>query len=201
MGIKTGNTVKFDYTSSTETKKPSSFQIQKIEDALYPKTREQPSDSNYCYPGKTITIKQSVNKNKAWEVIDDLKNDSNFIVEELESMNSKRDKKKISQKYTKKEENQVVENTEEPKEVIVGRKGKTLPKERPKGKKGVNQNKKETVGDKKETEAETVVYVHKTQPKDTGVAFKKMYTNYSDDYGNKNPKTKRRRELSKNCDL
>eukprot|EP01080_Neovahlkampfia_damariscottae_P009420 gene9420-1627_t len=209
MGIRTGNTVKYDYHSKHQTTKPTTYQLQNVKDAL--NTNEQPSEhSYYCSLGTSITITQSLNKNKAWEVIEETKKDSNYIVDEYAELNQKgsrtANRKPINQQYKSPEEskNQPEEKEQEveTKEVIQTRKGKKTVEKREPGKKGVQKSPKEN-NEKKETDAEFVVYVHKTQPKNSGKSFQQMVNNHNKDvYGpNKNRKSKKRKEVLNNCHL
>jgi hypothetical protein len=194
MGIKTGNTVKYDYYSNSEIKKTPTFTIEATQDALTPKK----------YPNFNTPQKQSLNKNKAWEKIEKSKKDSNYIVEEEIGFQKNVG---IQHKYTQKKvyETENSSNEGEGKwEIVQGRKGRTMKLKRTPGKKGVNRinQTKDKEDAKIETEAKFVIFVDNPQPKDSGMTFQRMQKKdryYEYDY--KNYKTKNRREAGDNCQL
>jgi hypothetical protein len=202
-GIKTGNTIKYDYNSNREINKTSTFSLQNIE----PATRLSKSQQQRYYGNSEkkdmMTVGQSLNKNKAWEKIEEIKKDPNYIVDEQLGLNRKN--VEIQHKYTIKEdktENQKdqIKDEEGEWEIVKGRKGKTIKPQRTPGKKGVKKNVK--VEGKIETEATYVVYVEKSNPKHSGPVFQKLYAKHHDTYGDyKNYKTKQRREAGENCQL
>jgi hypothetical protein len=122
MGVKTGNTIKFDHYSQGEINKTSTFCIQKIDVAL---TKNKSSSQMYWTNQKDpqwATIELSLNKNKAWEKIENTKNDPDYIVDEQFGMY--RDNMEIMDKYKKpKPKNEEKEEGEW--EIVKGRKGKT----------------------------------------------------------------------------
>jgi hypothetical protein len=193
MGIKTGNTVKYDYYSNQEIKKTSTFTIEPLEVATVQKYRS--------------SKEQSLNKNKAWEKIEKSKNDPNYIVsEEIGFQRNIGIQHKYKQKKEKTEQESNKEEEEEGGkwEIVQGRKGRTMKPKRTPGKKGVNRinQTKDKEDSKIETEAKYVVYVEKPQPKDSGMTFQRMHAKEKYyDYDFKNYKTKQRREAGENCQL
>jgi hypothetical protein len=199
-GVKTGNTIKFDHYSQSELTKTSTYALQNIEPAT--KLTKNQQQRFYGVKDKTemMTVEQSLNKNKAWEKIEELKKDPNYIVDEQLGLSRKN--VEIRNKYTMKYDKPENQDEEEGEwEVVKGRKGKTIKPQRTPGKKGIKKNPENLTG-KMETEATYVVYVEKTNPKDSGTVFQHLPTKYHDSYGHhKNYKNKQRREVGSNCQL
>jgi hypothetical protein len=186
MGVKSGNTIKFDHRSQDQINKTSTFCVQKIDAALTHSKHAQQYNFFGQINHNNPTVSLSLNKNKAWEKIEDTKNDPNYIVTEQLGMH--RENMEIKDKYTNFKPEEKEEEGEW--EVVKGRKGKTI-----KPKKVTGKVKKEQ--EKIQTEAKFVVYVEKKNPKGSGPVFQQMVKKTHDDYwnGTKNYESKKRRQL------
>jgi hypothetical protein len=192
MGIKSKNTIKYDVDSESKMKETTTFGVYDIDASAKSKI--------HGYYGKQPL---SLNKDKRWEKLEEIKNDPNYIV--VENVNHKKAKKKQwTDNHQLKESSSESEKEEEEGEftVVQGRKGKQVKKKRTPGKKGV---KKQPINEKPITEAKLVVEVSKQPTKEDGVLFREDDAGYiSPDWMlgiEKNNQKKKRKKVKDQCNL
>eukprot|EP01080_Neovahlkampfia_damariscottae_P008395 gene8395-220_t len=193
-GIKTNNTVKFDVISDEIEHKNTTFDVYKVEDG--------PTNYHSGYRGYSVyDLPQSLNKDKRWEKIDEIKNNPNYVVIE-NKVGGKA--KKFDDIYV---QNGDEDSTEEEEDNVVnyiqGRKGKEVKKKRTPGKKGVK--KQEQNDGKIKTDAEYVVQIQTKVKKNEGTLYRDEDAGYcSPEYMKgieKNNQKKKRKKVKDQCSL
>jgi ribosomal protein L24 len=187
LGIKTNNTIKYDrYQDSLQRSSLNSV-------GVYEVNNPQGHINFRYYRNQPL----SINKDKRWEKIEELKKDPNFVV--VENIDHKKAKTKSWTDTYKEDESS--EEEEEEISITKGRKGKQIKQKRTPGKKGVKKH--EYV--KPTLEAEFIVEVSKAPTKNDGLMFHSEDSGYySPDWSlgiEKNNQKKKRKRVKDQCNL
>jgi hypothetical protein len=197
FGVKSGNTLKYDAVTDLFLKKPNLFHVRTIEEELDLERSKNDPKPMFSWMNEKPERFMSMDKNKAWEKLEEMKQNPNFIFRE-DSINTPAKTKDYDQLINS-FKNSELEEEEEEIEIIKGRKGKTIKFKRTPGKKGVHKNEPEKEFD------EHVKYIVRVEPKELkkGEVYQRGIDNShsKSGYSSRNRTTRKRREHRKDCDL
>jgi hypothetical protein len=191
FGIKTNNTIKY---KRFEEKRELSH-ISTV--GVYPLDNSQQNHGYLHYTGEQPF---SINKDKRWETIEDMKKDPNYVV--VENIQHKYVKQNSWKDTYKSNEPSSDEEEEEGEFTLVkGRKGKQIKQKRTPGKKGIKKHELE----KPKLEAEFIIEVSNAPTKKDGLMFRTEESGYhSPDWNlgiEKNNQKKKRKRVKDQCNL
>jgi hypothetical protein len=200
FGVKSGNTLKYDSVTEKNLKKPNLYHIRTIEEELdLERSKNDPKPFFSWLEHKPSVRYLSMDKNKGWEKVEELKQNPNYIIRE-ESINippNTKDHDQLLNSFKKLEMGE--EEEEEEVEIIKGRKGKTIKTKRTPGKKGVQKNEPEKEFD---DQVKYIVRVDPQESKKGGVYQSGIDNSWKKSgYASRNRTTRKRIEHHKDCDL